>query len=138
MGRVGTPADAAMWDMAFTDESAAAVPGVASMAVLLDIKRCYEQVQHEPLWTALVATGFPMALARLALYWYTQPRRIVVDKHGTEEFRIPGTIVAGCGFATRLLRAMVIFAVDPVKLRFPLVHFRALVDDIAAQKRSPP
>ena len=58
-GGLQKPADAAMWGMTLVNEAAEAIPELVSMAVLLDIKECYEQVQHKALTATLLETGLP-------------------------------------------------------------------------------
>ena len=90
-------------------------------------------MKHEPLWKAVKETGFPKRLGRLAMQWYTHPRRVVVDRSGTEEFSVHRTVVAGCGLATCLLRAMMLCVGDPLQKAFPAAKLKILVDDVSVQ-----
>eukprot|EP00973_Karenia_brevis_P046875 6504070-Karenia_brevis.AAC.1 len=75
-------------------------------------------------------TGFPIRVVRLCLVIYAGPRIVSVDGAVTNIFRLSTSIVAGCTFATTLLRVVLLECLDMGQRLYPAVSFYVYVDDI--------
>eukprot|EP00973_Karenia_brevis_P085485 11862009-Karenia_brevis.AAC.1 len=103
---------------------------LASASTLLDMVKCYERIQHHVVAAAAKRTGFNLRIIRLCLAVYAGPRLLSVDGAVTELFRIGTSIVAGCSFATTILRVVLIELMDIGTRLYPNVSLHVYVDDI--------
>ena len=104
--------------------------GQESASTLLDMVKCYEKIQHVVVIEAARRTGFPLRVVRLCLAIYAGRRVISVDGALTKTFRLGTSIVAGCAFATTLLRVVLLECLDMGCKLYPQVSFYVYVDDI--------
>ena len=74
----GKPCERCVWQHALCDSWANASKQEA-VTVLVDIIKCYEQVPHQILVEEIVATGYPIRIARVCVAIYRATRFITVD-----------------------------------------------------------
>ena len=99
--------------------------------IILDIDKCYENVQHDRLIRAGIQHKFPLAILRLCICMYRAAR--TVSWNGTfSNFVYSGqTLVAGCSVALWLLQLLMVTPLDeyvfdlPPEVRTPEIY----VDD---------
>ena len=82
------------------------------VAILWDLRKCYENVRRTMLAHQCAEMDFPILLARLAIGTYAWHR--IIMHHGAASRVIVPTsgIVAGCYAATTLLKAYMVKAID--------------------------
>eukprot|EP00973_Karenia_brevis_P010217 1383335-Karenia_brevis.AAC.1 len=80
---------------------------------------CYEKIQHAVIIEAARRTGFPIRVVRLCLVIYAGPSIVSVDGAVTDVFRLGTSIVAGCTFATALLRVVLLECLDLGQRLYP-------------------
>lgn len=92
---------------------------------ILDIDKCYENVDHGKIQRAAQQHGFPLAIARLCLDMYRANRAVSWDGVFST-FVISGqTLVPGCSIAVWLLQLVMLTPLDD------------LIFDIPPQARTP-
>eukprot|EP00973_Karenia_brevis_P025283 3487847-Karenia_brevis.AAC.1 len=74
--------------------------------------KCYAKIRHEVVHEAAARVGFPWRVLRVCLAIYAGKRIISVDGAVTEVFRLGTSIVAGCAFATTILRVVLMECLD--------------------------
>ena len=110
---------------------AAKARGLFCAAVLTDLMKAYERVLRNKLVAFAVETRFPLRLLRMCLACYAGSRRLVVDGHCAAPFSIGGkSLVAGCGFATTLLKVYTIKVFDVMWRWYPELSLHVFVDDV--------
>ncbi len=87
---------------------AAVARGEQAATTLADVQKFYEQVEHREMLEGAVAFGVPKPILALAVHQYTAPRRIRVRNAFSEPVFPERSIVAGCTWATVLIRTLVI------------------------------
>ena len=103
--------------------------GLQVGSTLLDLVKCYEKVLHWVLIRGAKEYGFPLVIVRLCLAVYAGPRAISAAGCVSREASLGTTIVAGCGFATTLLKVVLIRCFDAAQQAFPEVSYFVYVDD---------
>ena len=103
--------------------------GLQVGSTLLDLVKCYEKVLHWVLIRGAKEHGFPLVVVRLCLAVYAGPRAISAAGCVSSVVNLGTSIVAGCGFATTLLKVVLIRCFDAAQLAFPEVSYFAYVDD---------
>eukprot|EP00959_Pyramimonas_sp_CCMP1952_P382784 8020899-Pyramimonas_sp.AAC.1 len=68
------------------------------------MEKCYEKIPHDVLWHACVKHNFSLRRIRLLLMVYGGKRWVKVREIVSDTIQITRSIVAGCSFATTLLR----------------------------------
>ena len=121
--------DQAVWIQAATAEAATAMRKHYASS-LSDLKKAYENVCHPQLAREAAALGFPLRLLKLALFFYRLPRVITIRGCATAMVRTSQTIVAGCSFATTLMRVVFMRTIDAIIVRHPRVTPFVVVDDV--------
>ncbi len=79
--------------------------------------------------------GFSLAILRVALCMYRSPRVIKVGSACSSPIQLASTIVAGCTFATTLLKVLIIRAMDATAALHNAVRINVNVDDARLQAR---
>ena len=92
-------------------------------STLLDLVKCYEKVLHWVLIRGAKENGFPLVVVRLRLAVYASPRAISAAGCVSNVVSLGASIVAGCGFATTLLKVVPIRCLDAAQLAFPEVSY---------------
>ena len=74
---------------------------------MIDLSKCFENIDRELLWTACFSTGYPLFIARLSIAAYAGDRVIAstFDMVGRKVKAAAG-IAAGSPFATSELKAL--------------------------------
>ena len=99
--------------------------------LLTDLLKAYEYVRRDKLISVANATGFPVAILRMCLAAYSGPRRILVDGQRTQPFSIGSrSLIAGCSFATTLLKVYLIKVFDMLSRWHSGVELHVFVDDV--------
>ena len=127
--------DVANWDLALRAEHAA-VAKLSDAAIFLDLKKCYEYVQHHQLAVECKAGGFPWKVVRTCVASYRLRRVVKVGEAYSKPFCANRTIVAGCAHATALLKAYLRRGLESTVQRWPQVHLEEVVDDLSLQRIS--
>ena len=100
-------------------------------SVIVDIDKCYENVQHTKLVRAAVQHGFPLRILRMCLMMYRASRTVAWDGVYGGFVQTCQTIVAGCSIALWLLQLVMLTPLDefvcdiPWQVKCPEVY----VDD---------
>ena len=128
-GETGKSCELCVWIQSVLAEYASA-KGHTYSALLHDLEKAYENVKHSLLIQEAKRFGFPLRVLQLALMLYRVPRRVVLGGVATALVATEQTIVAGCTFATTLLKLTLMHAVDVVVTRHPQAHVAVVVDDI--------
>ena len=104
--------------------------GLQSGSTLLDMTKCYEKVRHDILLAACKRAGFPVVLVRLCIAVYSGPRALNLGGVMSAVTVVGTSIVAGCTFATTLLRVALLQCFDIASVMFKDVSFYIYIDDI--------
>ena len=108
--------------------------GRSFAAVLLDLRKAFEITRHLVLVLRVKDAGFAAALARLALQLYCGPRVIALEGAYSRVVELRCTIVAGCAFATSLLKAYLLPIADKCVKIYPSIKLCVYVDDIGLRQ----
>ena len=83
-----------------------------SAGFILDIDKCYENVDHEKLMEAAVRHEFPLFILRLCIKMYRSRRTVAWDSVFGKTVRTSQTLVPGCSIALWLLQLLMITPLD--------------------------
>ncbi len=119
----------AVWLQAAAAEAEVAAQGTAAAAVLTDLEKFFEYVDHQLLYDRAVRAGLPAPLVRLTLAAYSGPRMIRMKDFIAQEIHADKGIIAGCSLATTFVKAYVIEAYDDFVQQVPGVRFDSYIDD---------
>ncbi|CAK0897082.1 unnamed protein product, partial [Prorocentrum cordatum] len=108
----------------------AMIPKDEEASVLVDMTKCYEKVVHFFLALAAIKHGFPLYRLRYLLCLYRGQRVLQVGRVCSELVACIQAILAGCTFATTLLKCLLLDPLDQVVSKFPSVRIYNVVDDI--------
>eukprot|EP00973_Karenia_brevis_P079843 11079498-Karenia_brevis.AAC.1 len=125
----GKPAASSAHQQSLRAEVARA-KGLESASTLLDMVKCYEKIRHPIVHEAALRMGFPLRIVRVCLAIYAGKRIISVDGAVTQFFKIGTSIVAGCSFATTILRVVLLECLDLGCKLYPQIALYVYVDDI--------
>ncbi len=123
-----SPVDA-VWRQSLRAEAAVAKEGWTAAAVLTDLEKFYEHIDHEELLARATRLDFPEPLARLALAAYGGPRMIRMKNFVAEELYADRGVVAGCSLATTLTKVYTVEAYDHLVRTCPRARFDNFIDD---------
>ena len=99
--------------------------------ILTDLVRAYEHALRDKLIAFARDTHFPLGLLRMCLACYAGHRRLIVDGQCAMQFIIGGkSLIAGCGFATTLLKVYTIKVFDMMWRWYPEVQLQVFVGDV--------
>ena len=134
-GSKGMGAQRAAWTTAFSAETAMA-SGNDHAAVLLDLVKAFEMVNHSELVRAAKEHGFSLKVLRLSLAAYRLARSVGIDDVYSNTVQATRGITAGSGFATTELRLLLVDLMYDLRRLWP-VEVKLYVDDltIAAKGR---
>ncbi len=118
-----------VWLQSAAAEAQLAEEGHVAAAVLLDLEKFFEYIDHDALFDRAVRLGLPEPLVRLALASYAGPRRIRLRDFIAQEVYADRGVVAGCSLASTLIKAYVIEAYDEFVEQAPGIRFDSHVDD---------
>ncbi len=107
----GRGAARATFDAAFAAEAATA-RGEVTATTCFDLKQYYEQITMEELAHGAKRFGVPQAVIVLAIHLYSGPRRIRVNNAISKCTYPRKSVLAGCTFATMLIRMISIGPID--------------------------
>ncbi|CAK0793246.1 unnamed protein product [Prorocentrum cordatum] len=116
---------------AFEDEPSSTRGQVASL--FLDIRKFYEHVRHDVLWTPAQRFGFNLKLLRGLLAIYQAPRIVLAGGMASAPFGASGTVLAGCACATAVAKLPLLGGLLAAGAHRPLATLRNLVDDVSLQ-----
>ncbi len=123
-----SPVDA-VWRQSLRAEAAMSEEGWTAAAVLTDLDKFYEHIEHDELLERAARLGFPEPLARLALAAYGGPRMIRLKDFVAEEVYADRGVVAGCSLATTLTKVYTLEAYDHLVEQCPEAQFDNYIDD---------
>ncbi len=113
-------------------QEAAGASGQAAATVLEDMEAFYETVDRELLLHEARVLGFPTCLVRASLATYAAPRMITHGRYASREVHPRRGIVAGCSFATTLVKVFYLRRLDALSREIPAsVRIDAYIDDLA-------
>ena len=93
--------------------------------------KAYEHVRHDRLIDFARRRKFPLILLRMCVAAYGGARRLVVEGVCTEPFSIGGqSLIAGCSFATTLLKVYLLSVFDMLSRWHSGVELHVFVDDV--------
>ena len=118
--KAGAGAVDAVYEVAFADEHAKAI-GWHSGAITADLSKCYEMVLLGLLYSRAREAQFPHSILRVAISMYSSFRTIRVDGCFSMLVATLQGIIAGCTFATYLLKAFMITMLDSFTLEYPRI-----------------
>ena len=127
-GGKGRGAQMAAWQFAANAE-AASYESAVHAAGLLDIEKAFERIPHDILVREARAREYPLRLLKLSLSSYRVARIVGVGGVFSKKIYPKRGIVAGSGFATRELRALVIGVFDQIKKVCLSIRLTVYVDD---------
>ena len=131
-GGTGKSAESSAWRQSFRAEVAVS-RGEHEASMLLDLEKCYETVGFQRTFEAARAEGCSVLLLWLAFSMYMQPRVVALEGALSAEVRAARGIVAGCGFATTWLRALMLPAIRTLQRAYSGLMMFVLADDITLQ-----
>ena len=111
-------------------EAAPSQNGFATVAVLGDLHKAYEQVNLAVAWRAAQVSGFPLRLAAWVTALFTNPRWLVFDGSALDQPMYPHCgPPAGSRFADTWLRMVLTKPMDTFIARQPSIDTSVYVDD---------
>ncbi len=130
------PVDA-VYRQAMRQESAGAA-GQAAATVLEDMEAFYETVDRDLLVEEARILGYPTCLIRASLAAYAAPRMITHGRYVSREVHPRRGIIAGCSFATTLVKVFYLRRLDQLSKEIPAsVKVDAYIDDLALTAEGP-
>ncbi len=132
-----SPIDA-VWRQAWRAEAAQHETGMVAAAVLADLEKFYEHMDHDVLIERARSHGFPEVLVRMAVAAYGGPRMIRLRDFVATEVYADRGVVAGCPLATTLVKVYTLSAYDELLVRAPSVWFDNYIDDNVLSAQGPP
>ncbi len=132
-----SPIDA-VWCQAWRAEAAIGDRGTAAAAVLTDLEKFYEHIDHDVLMDKASRHGFPKPLVRMALAAYSGPRMIRLRDFVAPEVHAGRGVIAGCSLATTLVKLYTVASYDELAARCPDVAFTNYIDDNVLCATGPP
>eukprot|EP00959_Pyramimonas_sp_CCMP1952_P308422 6454595-Pyramimonas_sp.AAC.1 len=96
----------------------------------MDLTKAYEKVCHYPLIEAAVMWNFPLYRLRVRLQQYRGPRALSLAGVCSMVTQVHQSMLAGCPFATSLLRLFRMAPLGSMVEKWPTVFPFNVVDDI--------
>ena len=128
-GSSGKSAIDCAWRQSLATEYARAVGWQAS-ALLSDLTKAYESIDHTILWRDVCATGFHLGILHLLLWLYRCARLVSIDVVCSDCVNASCTVVAGCTFATTLMKVVLLRFGDQMVRRYEHIMLMIYVDDV--------
>ncbi len=127
----------AVYRQAMRQEAAVASGGAAAV-ILEDLEAFYESIDRERLLDEARKRDFPVAIVRACLAAYAAPRMITMDKMAARELYPRRGVIAGCSFATTLVKLFYLSSLDKVAASLPSgTNVDMYIDDIAVTAEGP-
>ena len=126
----------AAWTSTFSAEAAAA-DNHAYSAVLLDLVKAFEMVDHRELAQAAKKHGFSLKVLRLSLAVYRIARSIGIEEVYSTTVTANRGITAGSGFATTELRVLLTDLLFDLRKLWP-TSLKLYVDDLTIAAKGEP
>ena len=124
----------AVWRQAAEAEAAAGALDQAA-AVLWDLEAFYERFNYDLLVQRARESGFPLTLLRVALAAYRGARFVTQCGRAAPALFASRGVVAGCGFATTLVKVYCLEPLDGFARGRPAVALDAYIDDFTMSAR---
>eukprot|EP00972_Heterocapsa_arctica_P097805 14429405-Heterocapsa_arctica.AAC.1 len=102
------------------------------VAAYIECSNYYERVEHKVAAETSIATGCNRTIVALAFGMYRKPRIIQVHKANTEGIHANRGILAGCGYAMHVLKAMI-----KVEVKEEEKELSDFVDDMVLRREGP-
>ena len=128
-GGQGRGAEASAWSTGVLAEWADSQDQSCAF-LFLDLQKAYENISHVHLIRSAIFFNFPLRILRFCLRGYRGTRIISVGGIMTPPVSTQSTIVAGCSWATSLLRLALILEFDSFKVAFDFIFLSVYIDDI--------
>ena len=133
-GDVGRGSEKAVWWESLANVSCV-LQGRQAVTVLLDLFKCFERVLHVIAFKNALRLQFPPLLLRWVFLSYRHPRQW---QGAVSETAVTARgIVAGCGAAMAMLRAVLIPALDEFSVHCASLGLKVYADDIACRYEAP-
>ncbi len=119
-------------------QEAAKSTGQAAITILEDMESFYETINREILIDEARRLGYPTCLIRASLAAYAAPRMITFGSAVAKELHAQRGIIAGCSFATTLVKIFYIRRLDEMVKEIPRnVKIDGYIDDLALSAEGP-
>ncbi len=119
-------------------QEAAVASGEAAAVVLEDLEAFYESIDRGRLLEAAREHRFPIPIVRACLAMYAAARMITLDKVAARELYPCRGLIAGCSFATTLVKLFYITPLDRAVTKLPIgTNVDFFIDDIAVTAVGP-
>ena len=135
-GAKGMGAQRAAWTAAFSAETAMS-SGNDHAAVLLDLVKAFEMINHSDLVRAAKEHGFSLKVLRLSLAAYRLARSVGIEEVYSNTVCATRGITAGSGFATTELRLLLVDLMYDLRKLWP-VEVKLYVDDLTISASGEP
>ena len=136
-GVAGLCIERGVWSLAAAAEIARSL-GCSAAAVLIDLRKAYDHMEHGLLTKCWHDRGFNGTLARYLVEQY-KAGRLVVSEGAVGADTFPArSVVAGCAFADLAIRAFLFVPMTTAVIRWPAVRGVAVVDDLQFLAVGPP
>eukprot|EP00959_Pyramimonas_sp_CCMP1952_P440197 9215693-Pyramimonas_sp.AAC.1 len=122
----------AIWKQALLNE-AARTSEFFSGCTPIDLEQAYARITHEQLIRACNKHGFSLRRLKFLLLVYSGKRVIKVGEAVSMPFELNATIVAGCSYATTLLKAALLDVFDAAAKKWLRIGISLMVDDTGLQ-----
>ncbi|CAK0860087.1 unnamed protein product [Prorocentrum cordatum] len=132
-GRDGRDCERAGWIHNCFAGFAMASPHFEVASLFLDIRKFYEHVRHDVLWTSAQRFGFNLKLLRGLLAICQAPRIVLAGGVASPPFGASGAVLAGCAYATAVAKLPLLGGLLAAGAHRPLATLRNLVDDVSLQ-----
>ena len=111
--------------------------GRQAVSVLLDLFKCFERVLHIIAFKNALKLQFLPLLLRWVFLSYRHPRLLQWQGVVSETAVTARGIVAGCGAAMAMLRAVIIPTLDEFSVHYTSMGLKVYADDIACRHEAP-
>ena len=117
------------WRVAMKKELASS-SNLSYAAVFWDLYKCYELIKHDVLFAAAVRHKFPLAILRITIASYQQPRRLIMHDIVSRCIQPSRGIIAGVMSATAELKCVLLDAANALSRNHPHVSLHIYIDDL--------
>ncbi len=119
-------------------QEAACANGDAAAVILEDMESFYETINRDLLLVEAQALGFPLNLVRASLAAYSAPRVLTLNGIAAKELHPRRGIIAGCTFASSLVKVFYLRRLDTVVKAPPGgTNLDVYIDDVAVLAEGP-
>ncbi len=119
-------------------QEAACADGESAAVILDDMEAFYEGINREALLEEAQAVGFPTVIAKACLAAYATPRMLTLDGIAAREMYPRRGLIAGCTFATTLVKVFYVRKIDAAVGKLPEgANVDFYIDDVALSVEGP-